>query len=115
MNAIEMNANVLLAQAIPSLEYIALPVVSFTRNGFAVKDRLPRKQWEPSTEGTPEQIVSSQHTGCILGICVRKVVEDTIEQQEGSDREEGRTDDGHNPVCTSRRPAEPEQADRNCE
>lgn len=112
MKAIEMKANVLLAHPTPSFEYMAE-----AKSGNLILSQLLSKGSRiiavsclPSTEAGPHKVVASQHTGRIFGICVWQVVQDGVEQQESTNREPSRADDGHDPVDRwASTPTEPEE------
>ena len=68
---------------------------------------------EPGAKGAPHEVVPRQHAGRILRVRIGEVIEDGLEEEEGADGEEARANDGHDPVdARARRPAEPEQANR---
>ena len=76
------------------------------------------EQWKSRTERTSHEIVARKHAGRILWVGVREVVEHGVEEEEGSEGEEGGADDGHDPGEMGARvggPAEPEEADRDAE
>ena len=77
-----------------------------------------RKQGEARAERTSHEIVARKHTGCIFWVGVWEVIEHGVEEEEGSEGEEGGADDGHDPGKMGARvgrPAEPEEADRDAE
>ena len=43
------------------------------------------KQWESSTETRSHEIVASENGGSVLGIRISKIVQDEVEQEEGTD------------------------------
>lgn len=108
---IPKNASKLLAQSTPSYEKIrllALPKI-LTACGRSsiliikethVVEQGGREKGESSTEAGPHQIVTRQHAGRILRVCVRQVIEHGVEEQNGADGEPGAADNGHDPVDT---------------
>ena len=76
------------------------------------------EQWKSRTERTSHEIVACKHTGRILGVRVREVIEHGVEEEEGSEGEERGADNGHDPGEMGARvggPAEPEEADGDAE
>ena len=77
-----------------------------------------REQGESRAERTSHEIVAGKHTGCIFRVGVWEVIEHGVEEEEGSEGEEGGSDDGHDPGEVGPRvgrPAEPEEADGDTE
>lgn len=82
MKAIEMKASVLLAQATPRLVNMAL-AKSLNRVSMINYDLdHPNNLRETCTESGSEQVVACEYTGRILGISVRQIIQDRVEEQE---------------------------------
>ena len=76
------------------------------------------EQWEPGAKRTSHEIVACKHTSRIFWVCVGEIVEHGVEEEKGSEGEEGGSDDRHDPGEVGARvggPAEPEEADGDAE
>jgi len=68
------------------------------------------KQREPRPETASHEVVPCQDRSGVVGIGVAEIVQDRVEEQERTDGEEARCDDGTDPVDRgSTRPPEPEE------